>query len=157
MKKFFLFALLLLSGVCCGCGDDDDPVTQNVAKDLAGSWVGPMNCRVMNTDIPFENYLVTITPVSDDAVNIVLSSFTYDVMHLTIPDIPVKNVPVTYGGTTTTYSLQETNYSGKDALGKNFTGVLRGTMKDGHLSLQYTLQYGSMPMPMNITLEADRK
>ena len=145
-----VMAVVMLSS--CGGDDDNVDVLPGAAKIVAGNYVATMNCEVMKQLLTYENVSVSIVAKDDATVDIKVSSFGEGGRKLDPVDI--KDVKVT--GEDGNYAFTSKEFSGTTENGKAYSGVVTGTYVAGKLSLVYSLQYGSMPMPMQNTFEAQK-
>ena len=158
MKKvknlFFMLMAVMAVVMVSSCGGDEDnvDVLPGAAKIVAGNYVATMNCEVMKQLFTYENVSVSIVAKDDATVDIKVSSFGEGGRALDPVDI--KDVKVT--GEDGNYAITSKEFSGTTENGKAYSGVVTGTYVAGKLSLVYSLQYGSMPMPMQNTFEAQK-
>ena len=158
MKKvknlFFMLMAVMAVVMVSSCGGDEDnvDVLPGAAKIVAGNYVATMNCEVMKQLFTYENVSVSIVAKDDATVDIKVSSFGEGGRALDPVDI--KDVKVT--GEDGNYAFTSKEFSGTTENGKAYSGVVTGTYVAGKLSLVYSLQYGSMPMPMQNTFEAQK-
>lgn len=145
-----VMAVVMVSS--CGGDDDNVDVLPGAAKIVAGNYVATMNCEVMKQMFIYENVSVDIVAKDDATVDIKVSSFGEGGRALDPVDI--KDVKVT--GEDGNYAITSKEFSGTTENGKAYSGVVTGTYVAGKLSLVYSLQYGSMPMPMQNTFEAQK-
>ena len=151
---FFMLMAVMAVVMVSSCGGDDDnvDVLPGAAKIVAGNYVATMNCEVMKQLLTYENVSVSIVAKDDATVDIKVSSFGEGGRKLDPVDI--KDVKVT--GEDGNYAITSKEFSGTTENGKAYSGVVTGTYVAGKLSLVYSLQYGSMPMPMQNTFEAQK-
>ena len=145
-----VMAVVMLSS--CGGDDDNVDVLPGAAKIVAGNYVATMNCEVMKQLLTYENVSVSIVAKDDATVDIKVSGFGEGGRALA--PIEIKDVKVT--GEDGNYAFTSKEFSGTTENGKAYSGVVTGTYVAGKLSLVYSLQYGSMPMPMQNTFEAQK-
>ena len=145
-----VMAVVMLSS--CGGDDDNVDVLPGAAKIVAGNYVATMNCEVMKQLLTYENVSVSIVAKDDATVDIKVSSFGEGGRKL--DPIEINDVKVT--GEDGNYAITSKEFSGTTENGKAYSGVVTGTYVAGKLSLVYSLQYGSMPMPMQNTFEAQK-
>lgn len=66
--------------------------------------------------------------------------------------LPALEVPaVKVSGSNGAYAFAQENYAGTITVNgaeKKYTVTLKGTLKDKTLTVDYSVQYGKMPMPM---------
>lgn len=155
LKTIFATAVLsvgLIAGVSsCSDKNEDEPAVP-AAKEIAGTYEGDMICSVMGQESTFEGMTYTVTAEDDTNVTVSVSSFGNPPMQ--VPGFSIEGVKVS--GTDGTYTLAATNFSG-DANGKAFSGVLKGSYAEKELTVEFTLNYGAMPMPMICTFTAPKK
>jgi hypothetical protein len=151
---FFMLMAVMAVVMVSSCGGDEDnvDVLPGAAKIVAGNYVATMNCEVMKQLLTYENVSVSIVAKDDATVDIKASSFGEGGRNLDPVDI--KDVKVT--GEDGNYAITSKDFSGTTENGKAYSGVVTGTYVAGKLSLVYSLQYGSMPMPMQNTFEAQK-
>jgi uncharacterized lipoprotein YehR (DUF1307 family) len=151
---FFMLMAVMAVVMVSSCGGDEDnvDVLPGAAKIVAGNYVATMNCEVMKQLLTYENVSVSIVAKDDATVDIKVSSFGEGGRKLDPVDI--KDVKVT--GEDGNYAFTSKEFSGTTENGKAYSGVVTGTYVAGKLSLVYSLQYGSMPMPMQNTFEAQK-
>ena len=145
-----VMAVVMVSS--CGGDEDNVDVLPGAAKIVAGNYVSTMNCEVMKQLLTYENVSVSIVAKDDATVDIKVSSFGEGGRKL--DPIEIKDVKVT--GEDGNYAITSKEFSGTTENGKAYSGVVTGTYVAGKLSLVYSLQYGSMPMPMQNTFEAQK-
>ena len=145
-----VMAVVMVSS--CGGDDDNVDVLPGAAKIVAGNYVATMNCEVMKQLLTYENVSVSIVAKDDATVDIKVSSFGEGGRKL--DPIEINDVKVT--GEDGNYAITSKEFSGTTENGKAYSGVVTGTYVAGKLSLVYSLQYGSMPMPMQNTFEAQK-
>jgi len=145
-----VMAVVMVSS--CGGDEDNVDVLPGAAKIVAGNYVATMNCEVMKQLLTYENVSVSIVAKDDATVDIKVSSFGEGGKKLDPVDI--NDVKVT--GEDGNYAITSKEFSGTTENGKAYSGVVTGTYVAGKLSLVYSLQYGSMPMPMQNTFEAQK-
>jgi hypothetical protein len=145
-----VMAVVMVSS--CGGDEDNVDVLPGAAKMVEGSYVSTMNCEVMKQLLTYENVSVSIVAKDDATVDIKVSSFGEGGRKL--DPIEIKDVKVT--GEDGNYAITSKEFSGTTENGKAYSGVVTGTYVAGKLSLVYSLQYGSMPMPMQNTFEAQK-
>ncbi len=118
------------------------------AKTIAGSYTNKLSMTVMQQESVYKNATVVIDRVDSTHVDITLPSAGSGQMAL--PALKVEKVEVT--DNSGEYKFAVENYTGSvsvDGEQKNFTVTLQGAYsKDGVVTLDYTLQYGKMPMAM---------
>lgn len=153
MKKFktmlaMMLALLCVSFAFTSCSSDDDPKDNvDVANEVAGSYANKLEMTVMGETSVYKNATFKIEKVDESTVKMVFPACGEGMMAL--PELEVPEVKVS--GTNGNYTLAETTYTGAITVNgaeKNYTITLKGAVKDKVLTLDYSLQYGKMPMAM---------
>lgn len=155
--KTILGATVLSFGLVAtfsSCSDDkkDEPAVP-AAKSVAGSYTGDMSCTVMGQESVFEAMTFTVTTTDDATVAITVPTFGNPPMK--VPEITVNGVKVS--GTDGNYTLAPTEFNGTTADGKAYSGTIKGKLAESKLSLDYSLRYGAMPMPMICSFSAHKK
>lgn len=161
MKKFkTMFAMMLaLVGMCVAftaCSSDDDEATP-AAQEIAGTYTDDMTLAVMGESSTYEDVTFSVAAASETTVNITLPAVGSGMMAL--PSITLQGVKVSGSGSTVTISEQEmsgtiTNASGAE---KAYTCTIAGSYTNGKLMLNYSLQYGNMPMAMVCAFTGTKK
>lgn len=158
MKKFttILTAMMLcigLSTVFSSCSDDDknEPSTP-AAKNVEGTYKGDMKCTVMQQESTFENMTFTLTATDDATVSLTISSFGEPPMQ--VPEITIPGIKV--AGENGSYTLDRTTFD-TESNGKKMSGFVAGSFSNNTLTVQLSLQYGNMPMPMICSFTAPKK
>ena len=167
MNKKLIYLLMLvftlgLSFTACSDDDDDDDNGKNYAKEVAGTYTGPLTLKipVMEVDETITDKKIELTRVSDDKVNLKLKEFSYG--PLTLGDIPVDEITVTKDSST--YKLADTSKD-IDLLGGAMTATVTissSTVKDGKLNMTIkvnNVKQGGNDMQlgdMNITYSGSR-
>lgn len=160
MKKIktmlaMMLAMVAFCGVMTSCGDDDDE-TVAAAKEVVGTYVDNLEMTVMTSTSTYENAEVKVEYADDSHVNITLPGAGSGSM--TLPSITVPKVDIS--GSNGSYTLSLNNYSGTvsvNGVDKNYTVTISGTYSNNVLELNYSLQYGAMPMPMIGKFKATKK
>lgn len=160
MKKIktmlaMMLAMVTFCGAMTSCGDDDD---NNVAaaKEVVGTYVNNLEMTVMGSTSTYENAEVKIEYSTDQSVNVTLPGAGSGAM--TLPTIKVPNVAV--AGSNGSYTLKLESYKGTITVNgaeKNYTVTINGTYSNNVLVLNYSLQYGAMPVPMIGKFTATKK
>ena len=148
MKKFktMMAMMLALVSMCVAfssCSSDDDPVAVAAAKEIAGTYTGSLDMTVMGTASTYDNLTMKIEAV-DDAT---LPACGEGMMALPALEVPA----VKASGSNGAYAFSQENYAGTITVNgaeKKYTVTLHGTLKDKTLTVNYSVQYGKMPMPM---------
>ena len=152
MKKFktMMAMMLALVSMCVAfsscSSDDDDSVA--AAKEIAGSYTSSLDMTVMGQASTYENVTMKIEAVDDATVKITLPACGDEGM-MALPALEVPAVKVS--GSNGAYAFSKENYAGTVTVNgaeKNYTVTLQGTLKDKTLTVNYSVQYGRMPMPM---------
>ena len=155
MKKFktMMAMMLALVSMCvafssCSSDDDDNDGKSNATADyVAGSYVSNLDMTVMTQTETYENATIKLEKVDDNTINVVLPAVGEGKMAL--PSITVPNLKVT--GANGSYAFNVEGYKGSlevNGATKEFTITMSGAFVNGKLTLTYSLQYGTMPMPM---------
>lgn len=145
-------ALLIGAATLVSCSDDKDndkPATP-AAKEIAGTYKGDMTCSVMGSESTFEDMTFTVTATDEATTSMTISSFGNPPMQ--VPEITITGIKVS--GEDGNYTLAPTDFSGTTESGKQFSGTTRGSFAKGTLDVQFSLQYGAMPMPMICSFSA---
>ena len=153
MKKFktmmaMMLALVSMCVVFNSCSSDDDNDTVAAAKEIADSYIGNMEMKVMGQASTYDNVTMKIEAV-DDATVKVTSPACGDGGMMALPALEVPAVKVS--GSNGAYAFSQEKYTGTVTVNgavKNYTVILQGTLKDNTLTVNYQVQYGNMPMPM---------
>ncbi|MDE7403423.1 MAG: calycin-like domain-containing protein [Muribaculaceae bacterium] len=151
-----LFSLIILSInlVSCDKKSKSSEPSQPAAVEVAGEYCDRLTSVVMNQNFYFEDVNISVIAVDDATVNIEIESFDNTAMGMLMPDLKIENVNVT--GSDGKYILKETNYSGTADTGKQYAGTLRGSSTGHKLTLEFSLRYGAMPIPMTCTYTATK-
>lgn len=152
MKKFktMMAMMLALVSMCVAfssCSSDDDPVAVAAAKEIAGTYTGSLGMTVMGTASTYDNLTMKIEAVDDATVKVTLPACGEGMMALPALEVPA----VKASGSNGAYAFSQENYAGTITVNgaeKKYTVTLRGTLKDKTLTVNYSVQYGKMPMPM---------
>lgn len=143
----FMMALCAGLGVALsGCSDKDDEPVVPAAKLPEGTYKGDMTCRVMDVTLEYEGLMVAITATDDATVTVAIPSFGGQ-GHNTLAAFDVPAVKVS--GRDDVYSLAPTEFGGTNSAGQTYSGSLQGSLAGGTLTLEFSLNIGAMPMPMN--------
>ena len=152
MKKFktMMAMMLALVSMCVAfssCSSDDDPVAVAAAKEIADTYTGSLNVTVMGTASTYDNLTMKIEAVDDATVKVTLPACGEGMMALPALEVPA----VKASGSNGAYAFSQENYAGTitvNGVEKKYTVTLHGTLKDKTLTVNYSVQYGKMPMPM---------
>ncbi len=159
MKKFkticATLALLLCAQALVSCSDDkdDDKPAVPAAKEIAGTYNGDMTCSVMGNESTFEDMTFTVSATDDATASITISDFGTPPMK--VSGFTIEGVKVS--GDNGEYALASTEFSGATADGKNFSGTAQGSFAGKILNVQFSLNYGAMPMPMICSFSAPKE
>ena len=153
MKKFktMMATMLALVSMCVvfnSCSSDDDNDTVAAAKEIADSYIGNMEMKVMGQASTYDNVTMKIEAVDDATVKVTLPACGDGGM-MALPALEVPAVKVS--GSNGAYAFSQEKYTGTVTVNgavKNYTVILQGTLKDNTLTVNYQVQYGNMPMPM---------
>ena len=152
MKKFkfsfaaMMVAMLTFCVVFTSCSSDDDD-TVAAAKEIVGSYTGNLAMTVMGQASSHDNITMKIEAVDNATVKVTLPAFGEGMMALPALEVPAVKV----SGSNGAYAFSQENYAGTvtvDGAEKKYTVTLQGTLKDKTLTVNYSVQYGKMPMPM---------
>ena len=146
MKKFktMMAMMLALVSMCVAfssCSSDDDE-TVAAAKEISGSYTSSLDMTVMGETSTYDHVTMKIEAVDDATVKITLPACGEGMM--AVPAVKVS-------GSNGAYAFAQENYAGTVTVKgaeKNYTVTLQGTLKDKTLTVNYSIQYGKMPMPM---------
>lgn len=152
MKKFktMMVMMLALVSMCVAfssCSSDDDPVAVAAAKEIADTYTGSLNMTVMGTASTYDNLTMKIEAVDDATVKVTLPACGEGMMALPALEVPA----VKASGSNGAYAFSQESYAGTITVNgaeKNYTVTLQGTLRDNTLTVNYSVQYGKMPMPM---------
>ena len=151
MKKFktMMAMMLALVSMCVAfssCSSEEDD-TVAAAKEIAGSYTSSLDMTVMGGSSTYENVTMKIEAVDDATAKVTLPACGEGMMAL--PALEVPSVKVS--GSNGAYAFAKENYAGTVTVNgaeKKYTVTLQGTLKDKTLTVNYSVQYGKMPMPM---------
>ena len=153
MKNFgFSFAAMMvamftLCVVFTSCSSDGDNDTVASAKEIAGSYTSTLEMTVMGKASTYDNLTMKIEAVGDATVKVTLPACGEGMMALPALEVPAVKV----SGSNGAYAFSQQSYAGTvtvDGAEKKYTVTLQGTLKDKTLTINYSVQYGKMPMPM---------
>ena len=152
MKKFktMMAMMLALVSMCVAfssCSSDDDNDTVAAAKVIAGSYASSLELTVMGQASTYDNVTLKIEAVDDATVKVTLPACGEGMMALPALEVPAVKV----SGSNGAYAFVQENYAGTITVNgaeKKYTVTLQGTLKDKTLTVNYSVQYGKMPMPM---------
>ena len=152
MKKFktMMAMMLALVSMCVAfssCSSDDDNDTVAAAKEIAGSYTSSLDMTVMGQASTYDNVTLKIEAVNDATVKVTLPACGEGMMALPALEVPAVKV----SGSNGSYAFAQENYAGSVTVNgaeKKYTVILKGTLKDKTLTVDYSVQYGKMPQPM---------
>lgn len=152
MKKFktMMVMMLALVSMCVAfssCSSDDDPVAVAAAKEIADTYTGSLDMTVMGEASTYDNLTMKIEAVDDATVKVTLPACGEGMMALPALEVPAVKV----SGSNGAYAFSQESYAGTITVNgaeKNYTITLQGTLRDNTLTVNYSVQYGKMPMPM---------
>ena len=156
MKKFktMMAMMLALVSMCVAfssCSSDDDDNNAGGAKEIADTYTGSLDMTVMGDASTYDNLTMKIEAVDDATVKITLPACGGGMMPLPALEVPAVKV----SGSNGAYAFAKENYAGTVTVNgaeKKYTvSSLQGTLKDKTLTVNYSVQYGKMPMPMIAT------
>lgn len=162
MKKFkFSFAAMMVAMLTMyvaftSCSNDDDPVAVAAASEVAETYVDSLQLTVMGSTSTYKDLEVKVEVANDETVNIILPA--YGEGRMALPSLTIPAVKV--AGSDNNYVFGVTDYKSSvevNGATKEFTMTLQGTYVAGKLTLNYTLVYGTMPMPMVCKFVATKK
>lgn len=137
-------AVAIVLGVS-SCGSDDDEPEVAVAAQVAGSYTGQ---EILTVDgEPDEGSAIfEFTKSSDTSVDMTIPQYGMGMM--TLPALPVKNIPLTKSGNTITGKLA--SYAGSvtnaDGAEKAYTiSDVTVLFSDKTVVVTFTMKYGNMP------------
>ncbi|MGN0237164.1 MAG: calycin-like domain-containing protein [Lepagella sp.] len=160
--NFFKFAILVsilaVVNVSCGSDDPDEPDPDvpvlpdkpddgpdlALVKALAGSYKDVMHCSVMSQQFEYADVDVVITPNPNGTINMNIEKFGADPM--VVPELELEKVTVVRQDGIAVIQpthIEDTAYFNGNYL--PFTGYVKGSWKDGILTLELSLSFGSMP------------
>lgn len=162
MKKFkfsfatMMVAMLTMCVAFTSCSSDDDPVAVAAASKVAGTYVDSLQLTVMGSTSTYKDLEVKVEVANEETVNIILPA--YGEGRMALPSLTIPAVKV--AGSDNNYAFGVTDYKSSvevNGATKEFTMTLQGTYVAGKLTLNYTLVYGTMPMPMVCKFVATKK
>lgn len=162
MKKFkfsfatMMVAMLTMCVAFTSCSSDDDPVAVATASKVAGTYVDSLQLTVMGSTSTYKDLEVKVEAANEETVNIILPA--YGEGRMALPSLTIPAVKV--AGSDNNYAFGVTDYKSSvevNGATKEFTMTLQGTYVAGKLTLNYTLVYGTMPMPMVCKFVATKK
>ncbi len=160
MKKIktmlaMILALVAMTVAFSACSsDNDDDNTGSTATQLAGTYTGDVEMFVSGTSYGSEsNKTLVFTASSNVTANITLPAAGSDKMQL--PALEVANVLVTTKAGVPSFSVS--NYKGTTSEGKAYTVNLEGSYSNSKLTVDYSVQYGNMPMAITFKYVSSSK
>lgn len=153
IKSFFvsLFLGLGIVSVLSSCSSKDEEPTIPGAESIAGTYKGNMTCSVMGEESVFENMVFIIDALDNTTVNIEIPSFGNPPMQ--VSGFVIPGVKVT--GENGSYTLTSTEFA-QESNGKKVSGNIQGSSVNDVISLNFSLNYGAMPMPMICSFSAPK-
>ena len=161
IKSFLMMmvaAVALVMGVSSCSSDDDNEPEVAVATQVAGSYTGNEVVMVMGDESSNDTKTYQFVKASDTSLDLTVPEMGMGGM--TIPALPVKNIPLTKNGNTIsgkldTYAGTVTNAQGAE---KAFTiSNLTILFSDKTAVVTFSLKYGTMPMAMETTFTGTKK
>lgn len=145
-KYAMMIALFAMVGVSCGSDDPDNPDNPDLSlcKAMAGSYNDVMHCSVMSQQFEFADVDVVITPNIDGTINMNIEEFGNNPM--VVPALKIEKMAVAEKDGV--IEIQPTHLEGSANFNGNnlpYTGSVKGSWKDGILTLELSLSIGSMP------------
>lgn len=161
MKKFLTMMMAVMAIVVSmsSCSKDDDTPEVAVATQVAGSYSGNEVVMVMGEESSNELKTYVLAKSSDTSVDMTIPEMGMG-GHMTIPALPVKNIPLTKSGNTITGKVDKYEGTVTNAAGdaKNFSiSNLALVISDKTVALTFSLKYGNMPMSMETTFSGVKK
>ena len=158
--KSFMMMMVAAATVVLGvssCGSDDDEPEVAIAEQVAGSYTGNEVMIVMGE--PDEGTTTfEFTKSTEISVNMTIPEYGEGMMSL--PKMPVKNIPLTKSGNTITGKLAKyegtvTNASGAE---KTYTvSDLAVIFSDKKVAVTFKLKYGNMPFDFEGQFAGEKK
>lgn len=146
IKKMFamMMAVMCLSLVMTSCSEDEPEKEAAAAEEIAGTYTNDMTCTVMGSASTFEDVTFVLTQKTETTIDMTLPEFGESPM--AVPSIVISDLAVT--GADGVYAIAETEFSGTTDAGKAYSGTVSATFTNNTLTVNFSLQYGSMPMAM---------
>ena len=166
MKKFMTMTLAAMAFVfsmsSCSSSSNDDQPEVPFATQVVGSYTGTEIVLVNAEESSNETKTYQFTKVTDVSVDMVIPEVGMGMM--TIPSIPVKNIPLTKNGNSITGKLDMYPPS-EDITVKNAQGEekkfnikdLTFILSDKTIAVTFSLKYGNMPMWMDFQFTGSKK
>ena len=148
---------IALSLSACGSSDKDEPEVA-LASQVAGSYTGNEIIVVSGEESSNGTATYTFTKASDISLDLVIPASGESGMMM-IPQLPVKDIPLTKSGNTITgkllsYTGSVTNSSGSE---KAYTiSNLVVIFNDRAVAVTFSLKYGNMPFDMTTNFTGTR-
>ena len=167
MKKFMTMTLAAMAFVVsmssCSSSSNDDQSEVPLATQVVGSYTGTEIVLVNAEESSNETKTYQFTKVTDVSVDMVIPEVGMGMM--TIPSIPVKNIPLTKNGNSITGKLDMYPPLGQDITVKNAQGEekkfnikdLTFILSDKTIAVTFSLKYGNMPMWMDFQFTGSKK
>ena len=161
IKSFMTMTLAAVAFVFSmgSCSSSDDEPEVAVAAQVAGSYSGNEVVVVMGEESSNETKTYVLAKSSDASVDMTIPEMGMG-GHMTIPALPVKNIPLTKSGNTITGKVDKYEGTVTNAAGdaKNFSiSTLALVISDKTVALTFSLKYGNMPMSMETTFSGVKK
>ena len=165
IKSFMLTtmaAVALVFGVSSCGGDDDVPPAPEtpLAKQVAGSYTGNEVVVVDGDESSNETktYVFTESTSGDWWLNMTIPSVGMGKM--TIPDLPVKDIPLIKDGSIITGRIDEFGSAISDGQGHITEYVVKNLnfrFQDNKIYMTFDLKYGKMPFLMSFTFASETR
>ena len=161
MKKFLTMMMAVMAIVVSmsSCSKDDDTPEVAVATQVAGSYSGNEVVMVMGEESSNELKTYVLAKSSDTSVDMTIPEMGMG-GSMTIPALPVKNIPLTKSGNAITGKVDKYEGTVTNAAGdaKNFSiSNLALVISDKTVAVTFSLKYGNMPMSMETTFSGVKK
>ena len=166
MKKLMTMTIAAMAFVMsmssCSSSSNDDQPEVPLATQVVGSYTGTEIVLVNAEESSNETKTYQFTKVTDVSVDMVIPEVGMGMM--TIPSIPVKNIPLTKNGNSITGKLDMYPPS-EDITVKNAQGEekkfnikdLTFILSDKTIAVTFSLKYGNMPMWMDFQFTGSKK
>ena len=154
-----MMAVMAIVVSMSSCSKDDDTPEVAVATQVAGSYSGNEVVMVMGEESSNELKTYVLAKSSDTSVDMTIPEMGMG-GHMTIPALPVKNIPLTKSGNTITGKVDKYEGTVTNAAGdaKNFSiSNLALVISDKTVAVTFSLKYGNMPMSMETTFSGVKK
>lgn len=139
------------------CSSDKDEPEVALASQVAGSYTGNEIIVVMGEESSNGTATYTFTKATDTSLDLVIPASGES--HMMMPQLPVKDIPLTKSGNTITgkllsYTGSVTNSSGSE---KAYTiSNLVVIFNDRAVAVTFSLKYGNMPFEMTTNFTGTR-